>query len=298
MELTTKQALTAYAEMMNSCDSTNFEKLLADDLVSTSQAVLTDITSKTEFITYIRGKLQTIKQSNATVYAELGELNAYGHSECVVIAQGNKDNLVATAFITVKDNKVKQIDLCSVPPPSQAKRSGIYPKIKDLNSQPKIQSIFICPKAGMPMTELSKTSLIANKGIDGDRYASCVGTFSKSINDKVRDITLIARIGIDTANQLLSTKNLVSFLDNETRRNIVIDAISSEELNNLVGKIFYLGNIRLKGTELCDPCSHPSKLTGKDEFKSAFTTRGGIRAQVLDTGEISVGDFLSQIKSK
>lgn len=137
MELTTKQALTAYAEMMNSCDSTNFEKLLADDLVSTSQAVLTDITSKTEFISYIRGKLQTIKQSNATVYAELGELNAYGHSECVVIAQGNKDNLVATAFITVKDNKVKQIDLCSVPPPSQAKRSGIYPKIKDLNSQPK-----------------------------------------------------------------------------------------------------------------------------------------------------------------
>lgn len=127
MELTTKQALTAYAEMMNSCDSSNFEKLLADDLVSTSQAVLTDITSKAEFVTYIRGKLQTIKQSNATVYAELGELNAYGHSECVVIAQGNKDNLVATAFITVKDNKVKQIDLCSVPPPSQAKRSGIYP---------------------------------------------------------------------------------------------------------------------------------------------------------------------------
>jgi uncharacterized membrane protein YvbJ len=127
MELTTKQALIAYAEMMNSCDSSNFEKLLADDLVSTSQAVLADITSKAEFVTYIRQKLRTIKQSNATVYAELGEMCAYGHSECVVIAQNSKDNLVATAFITIKDNKVKQIDLCTVPPPTQAKRSGIYP---------------------------------------------------------------------------------------------------------------------------------------------------------------------------
>jgi hypothetical protein len=162
-----------------------------------------------------------------------------------------------------------------------------------MNSQPKIQSIFICPKAEMPMTSLSKANLITNTGIDGDRYASHIGTFSNTNKDKVRDITLITRIGIDTANQLLSTKNLVSFLDEETRRNIVIDKISSEELNNLVGKIFYLGNIRLKGTELCDPCSHPSKLTGKEEFKSAFTGRGGIRAQVLDTGEISVGDFLS-----
>jgi len=127
MELTTKQALTAYAEMMNSCDSSNFENLLADDLVSTSQAVLSAMTSKAEYVSYIRQKLKTIKQSNATVYAELGELNAYGHTECVVIAQNSKGNLVGTAFITVKDNKVKQIDLCSVPPPTQAKRSGIYP---------------------------------------------------------------------------------------------------------------------------------------------------------------------------
>lgn len=128
MKLTTKQALTAYAEMMNCCDSSNFEKLLADDLVSTSQAVLTDITSKAEFVTYIKEKLQTIKQSNATVYAELGELDAYGHTDCVVIAQNDKDNLVAATFITVENNQVKKIDLCVIPPPSQAKRSGIYPR--------------------------------------------------------------------------------------------------------------------------------------------------------------------------
>ena len=128
MALTTKQALTAYAQMMNSCDSSNFEKLLADDVLSTSQAVLTNITNKNDFVSYMRGKFQTIKKTNATVYAELGEIEAYGHKDCVIVAQNTKDNLVAIAFITVEENKVKKIDLCVVPPPSQAKRTGIYPR--------------------------------------------------------------------------------------------------------------------------------------------------------------------------
>lgn len=127
MALTTKQALTAYAQMMNSCDSSNFEKLLAEDVVSTSQAVLTNITNKNDFVSYMKGKLQNIKQSNATVYAELGEIEAYGHKDCVIVAQNTKDNLVAIAFITVGENQIKKIDLCVVPPPSQAKRTGIYP---------------------------------------------------------------------------------------------------------------------------------------------------------------------------
>lgn len=128
MELTTKQALTAYAQMMNSCDISNFEKLLADDVVSTSQAVITNITNKNDFVSYMKGKLQTIKQSNATVYAELGEIEAYGHKDCVIVAQNTKDNLVAIAFITVGENQIRKIDLCVVPPPSQAKRTGIYPR--------------------------------------------------------------------------------------------------------------------------------------------------------------------------
>lgn len=127
MVLTTKQALTAYAQMMNSCDISNFEKLLAEDVVSTSQAVLTNITNKSDFVSYMQGKLQTIKQSNATVYAELGEIQAYGHKDCVIVAQNTKDNLVAIVFITVGENQIKKIDLCEVPPPSQAKRTGIYP---------------------------------------------------------------------------------------------------------------------------------------------------------------------------
>ena len=125
--LTELEALECYAQMLNTCDSTEFEKLLADEFCSTSQAVLSDITSKDDFVGYIREKLKTIKSSENRVFAELGRLSAYGHSDCVVLAQGDKINLVATAFITIEEGKVSKLDLCVVPPPQQAKRTGIYP---------------------------------------------------------------------------------------------------------------------------------------------------------------------------
>lgn len=133
MTIDTKSALTAYASMMNSCDSTQFEELLANEFRYTSQAVLTDISSKDEFVAYIRQKLKTIKQSNATVFAELGKLNAYGHQDCVLLAQDNKNNLIATVFATVDGEHIKQIDMCIVPPPSQVKRTGVYPLLNQIN---------------------------------------------------------------------------------------------------------------------------------------------------------------------
>jgi hypothetical protein len=126
------KALECYAQMLNTCDSAKFEELLSDDFRYTSQAVLSDITSKEEFIDYIRGKLKTIKSSEKPVFAELGKLSAYGHSDCVVLAQGDKINLVATAFIEIENDKVSRVDMCFVPSPKQAKRTGIYPGLAEL----------------------------------------------------------------------------------------------------------------------------------------------------------------------
>jgi MOSC domain-containing protein YiiM len=46
------------------------------------------------------------------------------------------------------------------------------------------------------------------------------------------------------------------------------------------------------GEELCDPCERPSKLANKKGFLKAYDNNGGIRAQVLDSGEITIGDLL------
>ena len=71
-QLTEKEALSIYAKMMHTLDSSEFESYLSVDFTYSSQKVLTDMNSKDEFMEYIRPKLETIKKTNSSVYAELG----------------------------------------------------------------------------------------------------------------------------------------------------------------------------------------------------------------------------------
>jgi len=122
-----KDALIAYAKMMNTLDSTEFESLLEDNFSYESQTVIEPINGKKEFIEYIRPKLRAIKISNAVIFAELAELNAYGQKDCVLIAQNDKNNLVATVYAKVNGSKIIRLDMCTVPDPRSALRTGIYP---------------------------------------------------------------------------------------------------------------------------------------------------------------------------
>jgi hypothetical protein len=128
MELTKIEALRAYARMINTLDASHIEPLLADDFHYASQWVLDEITSKQAFLDYIRGKLETIAQSESPAYAELAELHpSNGGGPCLVIAQGSKDNLMATVLVVVEDGYIKRFDMCCIPPPSAAARTGEYP---------------------------------------------------------------------------------------------------------------------------------------------------------------------------
>ncbi len=158
----------------------------------------------------------------------------------------------------------------------------------------KIHSIYIASQAGESMKKRESVRLRFGAGLEGDRYALGSGTFSGSIPPKIRDVSLIALAAIEAANLELETSGLKTFPAIETRRNIVIEGVSSDALNQLVGKEFSLGPIRLKATELCAPCERPANLSEKTQFISAFDNRGGIRAQILDSGEIRVGDHLSE----
>ena len=158
---------------------------------------------------------------------------------------------------------------------------------------PRIHSIYIASQAGEPMNKRESVRLIVGAGIEGDRYALGIGAFSDSIPAKIRDVSLIALTGIEDANQELEASRLNPYLPSEVRRNIVIEDMSSDALNQLIGKEFSLGSIRLRATELCTPCERPAKLSEKLNFLSAFKNRGGIRAQILDAGDITVGDQLS-----
>ena len=121
--------LRAYAAMMNTLDVGRIEPLLADDFVYESQAVFQPLESKAAFLEYIRPKLETVKRSNATVYAELGRVAAYGREQaCVILAQNSPENLVGLVLAKAEGGKLKRLDLCVVPAPQAAQRTGEYPR--------------------------------------------------------------------------------------------------------------------------------------------------------------------------
>lgn len=130
MQLTKEDALRAYARMMNTLDVSHLEPLLADDFHYASQMVFEEITSRNDYIAYITPKLQAIAKSGATVFAEMGRhewAGGPGSEPCVVMAQWDKDNLVLTVLAKVGDGKIRRLDMCIVPAPTEVRRTGEYP---------------------------------------------------------------------------------------------------------------------------------------------------------------------------
>lgn len=127
MDLTQSEALHAYAKMMNTLSVAPLEPLLADDFTYESQWVFSALESKKAFLDYIKPKLQAIK-AGTKAFAEMGMVHAYGeHQPCVVLAQNSRSNLVGSVLARVVNNKLSRLDLCAVPRPESAERSGEYP---------------------------------------------------------------------------------------------------------------------------------------------------------------------------
>lgn len=128
MKLTEIEALRAYARMMNTLDVSQFEPLLDDKFCYSSQWMVNELSSRQEYLDYITPELAAIKQSGNRVYAEIAIMPTWGHNECVATAEGKKENLIATVFAHVMGDKITRIDMCCIPHPCEAKRTGEYPE--------------------------------------------------------------------------------------------------------------------------------------------------------------------------
>ena len=127
-ELTEEQGLRAYAHAMNALDLSPLREILAEDFHYASQMVLSELASKAEFLEYLAGKLETLRKSPGRVFAEMGTIRAYGRKgPCVILAQPAKEDLVAIVLAKVAGGKLMRLDLCIVPSPQSASRSGEYP---------------------------------------------------------------------------------------------------------------------------------------------------------------------------
>jgi MOSC domain-containing protein YiiM len=153
-------------------------------------------------------------------------------------------------------------------------------------NQGTLLSIYIAGEAAGPMTSLPSVRVVPGRGLETDRYARGEGTFSK-VAGGGREVTLIASEMIE----LYARDNGRTLDPGETRRNLVTRGVS---LNDLVGKIFRVGDVRLKGVRLAEPCEHLERLTHAG-VKKGLVHRGGLRADVLDAGVLRVGDDIREV---
>jgi MOSC domain-containing protein YiiM len=145
-----------------------------------------------------------------------------------------------------------------------------------------VVAIHIAPAASRPMAAVEQALAVPGKGLAGDRYFDSQGTFFK--NKKIspdKEVTLIEQEALAA---LRGEYNL-ELLPHESRRNVLTKGVA---LNHLVGREFRVGKAKLRGIRLCEPCKHLEKLTGRS--LKGLVHRGGLRAQVLQEGEIRVGD--------
>ena len=144
-----------------------------------------------------------------------------------------------------------------------------------------VSKICITSKSAEEMQDVNTVEVIASKGIVKDRY------FNENNNQDIQ-ITLIESENIDYYNQISETNiPYISF-----RRNIVTKGI---QLNDLVGKEFLIGKVKIKGHRLCAPCRYLQEMLKQKNLVKKLLNRGGLRCEILTDGIISVNDPIKQI---
>jgi MOSC domain-containing protein YiiM len=142
-------------------------------------------------------------------------------------------------------------------------------------------AIYIAPAKTTELQKVPEARAVPGSGIEGDRYFSGEGTFTKSGNPS-NEVTLIETESLTALERDYS----IVLSPEATRRNLLTSGVA---LNHLVGRDFQVGEVTLRGLRLCEPCGHLEKLTQKDVEKG-LRHRGGLRAQVLSEGMLRAGD--------
>ena len=149
--------------------------------------------------------------------------------------------------------------------------------------QGSVVSIHVAPEAGAPMVGVAEARALAGRGLEGDRYAAARGHYSPAPSRGGRELTLIESEALDALDELGIKLSAL-----ETRRNVATRGVA---LNHLVDRVFRVGDVRLRGTRLCEPCRYLEGLT-REGVMAALVHRGGLRAQILGDGVIRVGDVV------
>ena len=134
-----------------------------------------------------------------------------------------------------------------------------------------VEQINIGPSEAL--APVDSVAAIAGQGLKGDRQ------FFERGAEPGDALTLIEAEALEN----------VGLTGTQSRRQVVVRGV---RLNDLVGKRFRVGDVECVGVKLCEPCLHLQQMTRPGIIKDLIH-RGGLNADILIDGQISVGDQLS-----
>ena len=129
---------------------------------------------------------------------------------------------------------------------------------------------------------INQAFLEKGKGIVNDRYY-------ENFKEKKEQVTLINLEEINNFyNQIKQNIDAKDF-----RRNIIISGIS---LNKLINKKIKINEVILKIHEICQPCKYLQDKLRIPGLVKMLVNKSGVRAEILNSGSISVGDTIKILK--
>jgi len=146
-----------------------------------------------------------------------------------------------------------------------------------------VSGIYITQEKSTPLYEVNRVEAVEGLGLKGDRnYIQQL----QSTPEERRPENELTLIELESVEYLNREFDMGTFSPGDLRRNIITKNVS---LNDLTGKKFKIGEVEAEGIELCEPCRHLEKLTGKPVMKP-LVHKAGLRARILKGGIISKGD--------
>ncbi|MFG1200800.1 MOSC domain-containing protein [Xanthobacter aminoxidans] len=151
-----------------------------------------------------------------------------------------------------------------------------------------VRFLHITPRAFLPMRSMPEITLVAGKGIEGDRYM--IGREEGFYSDRPEEGRQVTLFEIETLEALKRDAGVVLGPE-EHRRNVTVEGVP---LNHLVGRRFRLGETLLEATRLSIPCRHIEEITGKAIF-DPLINRSGLNCRILAGGVVRVGDTVRSL---
>ncbi len=142
-----------------------------------------------------------------------------------------------------------------------------------------VEALVIAPLATAPAISVDAARALPGRGLEGDRYAEGAGTFASG-----RPGSALTLVDAGVLDELAALRGAPV----DHRRNVVV---RGTQLNALVGRTFRIGGVECRGRRLCEPCAHLDRLNSGGVLRP-LVHRGGLRADILTSGTLRVGDDL------